>query len=40
VPGAEEPESLSWEERLGPVGITLGAIAACVLAWFVASRLF
>jgi serine/threonine protein kinase len=41
IPGAVEgPDYLTWEERLGPVGITIGAILACVLAWFVASRLF
>jgi serine/threonine-protein kinase len=41
VPGAvDEDEPRSWEERLGPVGITIGALVACALAWFVASRLF
>jgi serine/threonine protein kinase len=43
VPGAvthEEP--LSWEERLGPTGITVAAIVACGIVYFVAAwlRLF
>ena len=44
VPGAvhnyEDP--ISWEERLGPVGITMAALAACSLVYFVAAwfRLF
>jgi serine/threonine protein kinase len=33
-------ESPTWDERLGPVGVTVCAILACLLAWFVASRLF
>lgn len=34
--------SLTWEERLGPVGITISALAACVLVWVLAAvfRLF
>jgi serine/threonine-protein kinase len=41
VPGAfEGEESRSWEERFGPIGITIGAIVACAVAWFVASQLF
>jgi serine/threonine-protein kinase len=41
VPGAVEgPEYRSWEERLGPVGIAIGAVVACVAAWLVASYLF
>jgi serine/threonine protein kinase len=41
VPGAiEGAEYRTWEERLGPVGITIGTIIACALAWFVASRFF
>jgi serine/threonine protein kinase len=32
--------SRTWEERLGPVGIAIGAVVACVIAWFVASQLF
>jgi serine/threonine protein kinase len=34
VPGL--PESGFLEDRLGPVGITLGAIAACALVWVLA----
>ncbi len=29
-----------WEEKLGPIGIAIAAIAACVIAWFLAMRLF
>jgi serine/threonine-protein kinase len=29
-----------WEERLGPIGIAVCAILACVLAWFLTYRLF
>jgi serine/threonine-protein kinase len=38
--GVDGVEYRSWDERLGPIGITLGAIAACALAWFVAAQLF
>jgi serine/threonine-protein kinase len=30
----------TWEERLGPIGIAVCAILACVLAWFLTYRLF
>lgn len=44
VPGAVagSNESVSWEERLGPVGVTVAAIAACAVVYFVAAffRLF
>ena len=41
IPGGEEPRRRrSWEERLGPIGIAVGAIIAGVLAWFVATKLF
>ncbi len=38
VPGAvpDVPEFQTMEDRLGPVGITLGAIAACALVWVLA----
>jgi serine/threonine-protein kinase len=38
IPGAmrEVPERRDWDERLGPIGVTLGAIAACVLVWVLA----
>jgi serine/threonine-protein kinase len=38
IPGAmrDVPEPLDWDERLGPVGVTLGAIAACILVWALA----
>jgi hypothetical protein len=40
VPGNfEDSGPRTWEERLGPVGIAVGAILAAVLAWFVASKL-
>jgi serine/threonine-protein kinase len=28
-----------WEERLGPIGIAIFAVAACIAAWFLAMRL-
>jgi hypothetical protein len=41
IPGnVPDAGGLSWEERLGPVGITLGAILACVAAWLLTSKLF
>jgi len=30
----------SWDERLGPVGIAIFAIAACAVAWFVTYKFF
>jgi len=36
----EFDEPRSWDERLGPVGIALAAILACVAAWAVAWLLF
>jgi len=51
-PVAEEPHErevpgnvlngprLSWEERLGPMGIAIGAIIACALAWLLTWGLF
>ena len=38
IPGAVPglPEGSALEERLGPIGITLGAIAACTLVWVLA----
>jgi hypothetical protein len=26
----------SWDERLGPIGITICAVTACALAWWLA----
>jgi serine/threonine-protein kinase len=42
IPGAVDDSAVgrSWEERLGPLGITIGAIIACGLAWLIAARLF
>lgn len=38
VPGyVAEAGSQSWEERLGPVGITVSAVGACVLVWVLAA---
>ena len=34
VPGYQE--QFDWDERLGPVGVTVGAVAACVLVWALA----
>lgn len=34
VPGFKE--QFDWDERLGPVGVTVGAVAACVLVWALA----
>lgn len=30
----------TWEERVGPLGVALGAIAVCALAWFLTWKLF
>jgi serine/threonine-protein kinase len=30
----------SWDERLGPIGITVFAVVACVIAWLVTYKLF
>jgi serine/threonine-protein kinase len=30
----------SWEERMGPIGITVFALLACALAWFVTYKFF
>ena len=30
----------SWEEKLGPIGIALGAIVMCALAWLLTWKLF
>jgi serine/threonine protein kinase len=38
-PSAAPPppsSSRSWEEKLGPIGITVCAVAACALAWYLA----
>jgi serine/threonine-protein kinase len=47
-PAAEKPlpaslqayPSVSWEERLGPVGIVVSALVVCALAWLVTWKLF
>lgn len=40
VPGAIlGPDDISWEERLGPLGITLSAMAACGIVYFAARLL-
>jgi serine/threonine-protein kinase len=41
-PAADDKPRRGWEERLGPVGIAVCAILACIVAWFLASgyRLF
>ncbi len=37
---AYDRDTRSWEDRLGPVGIAIGAIIACLLAWLVTWQLF
>jgi serine/threonine-protein kinase len=32
--------TVSWEERLGPAGIAIGALVVCALAWLVTWKLF
>lgn len=41
-PGAGLPAypRVSWEERLGPVGIVVSALVVCALAWLVTWKLF
>jgi serine/threonine-protein kinase len=38
IPGAmrDVVEKRDWDEQLGPIGVTVGAIAACVLVWVLA----
>lgn len=38
--GPERGGKRSWEERMGPIGIGIGAIVAGVIAWFIATKLF
>jgi serine/threonine-protein kinase len=40
VPGFVPPAGATWEERLGPIGIAVGAIVACALAWLLTWKLF
>jgi serine/threonine-protein kinase len=40
VPPAAGKQSGTWEERLGPIGIAICAVLACILAWFLTYRLF
>jgi serine/threonine-protein kinase len=42
IPGAVDDSSVgrSWEERFGPIGIAVGAIIACGLAWLIAAQMF
>jgi len=41
VPGnVRDGPGLSWEERLGPMGIAIGAVVACALAWLLTWGLF
>jgi serine/threonine-protein kinase len=37
---APEPDGRTWEERLGPLGVALGAVVACAVAWLIAWRFF
>jgi serine/threonine-protein kinase len=39
-PGLQAYPTVSWEERLGPAGIAIGALVVCALAWLVTWRLF
>jgi serine/threonine protein kinase len=36
----EAPRRSSWEDKIGPVGIALAAIVACVIAWLLTWKLF
>jgi serine/threonine-protein kinase len=36
----DESSPRTWEERLGPLGIALGAVVACAIAWLIAWRFF
>jgi serine/threonine-protein kinase len=38
--GLAERRPRSWDERVGPIGITIFAVAACVIAWLVTYKLF
>ena len=38
--GGAGAESLSWDERLGPIGIISVAMFACVVVWAVMTYLF
>jgi serine/threonine-protein kinase len=38
VPGGDFGRRRTWEERLGPIGIAIGAFALCVAAWVAASH--
>jgi Ca-activated chloride channel family protein len=41
IPGNFGGESgTRWEERLGPIGIALAVIVACIVGWFLAMRIF
>jgi serine/threonine-protein kinase len=41
IPGnVEGSYEVSWEERLGPTGIAVGAVLACALAWLLTWGLF
>lgn len=41
IPGGYDEESRPrWEERLGPIGIAIGATVAALVAWFLAARFF
>jgi serine/threonine protein kinase len=38
--GVQPYPAVSWEERLGPAGIAIGALVVCALAWFVTWKMF
>jgi serine/threonine-protein kinase len=40
APSLEDGPTGSWEDRIGPWGIAVGAIAACILAWLLTWHLF
>ena len=40
APAPPASPTMSWEERLGPVGIVVSALIVCALAWLVTWRLF
>ncbi|HZT80943.1 MAG TPA: hypothetical protein VFA26_11995, partial [Gemmataceae bacterium] len=35
-----QPAKRPWDERMGPLGIALCAVLACVVAWFLTYKLF
>jgi serine/threonine protein kinase len=36
----EQGETISWDERLGPIGVAIAALVACAVAWLLTWKLF